>query len=143
MIFININKRCTKVICFAISMDYSVCPVQVLIEWLTIKLTQYGFNHCFAIVDEGKFWSILGFPKMFCSISFSFINGCVIKKALCSDGLCSKIVIGGDPTGGSLVVSAYNKIIFSSFSFLNHGKGETNEPVASKNKASYCETKLS
>ena len=84
----------------------------------------------------------LGFPKNFYSISFSFINDCVIENALCSDVICSRIAIGGDPPDGSLAVSAFNKILFFlSSSFLNHGKGETNDPVASKNKASYCETK--
>ena len=84
----------------------------------------------------------LGFPKIVCSISFSFINGCLIENALCSDVICSRIAIAGDPPDGSLAVSAYNKILFfSPFSFLNHGKGEANELVASKSKASCCETK--
>ena len=83
----------------------------------------------------------LGFPKNFCSISFSFINDCVIENPLWSDIICSRIVIGGDPPAGSLAVSAFHKILFFlSFSFLNHGKGETNEPFMSK-KGPYCETK--
>ena len=84
----------------------------------------------------------LGFPKIFCSISFNFINGCLIENALCSDVICSRIAIDGDPPYGSLAVNAHNKILFfSPFSFLSHCKGETNEPLASKSKASYCETK--
>ena len=123
-------------------MDYSVCPVQVLIETFTRKRLKYGFNHCFTIVDDGKFWSTLGFRKTFCSISFSFINDCLIENALCLDIIYSRIATVRDPPDGSLAVSAYKKnILFLSFSFLNHGKGETNEPVASKNIASYCETK--
>ena len=107
---------------------------------ITRKIMKYGFNHCFAIVDDGKFWSTVRFSKNFCTISFSLINDCVIENALCSDVMCSGIAIGGDPPDGILSVCAFNKIIFfSSFSFLNHGNGETNEPVASKNETSYCE----
>ena len=49
------NKRSTKVICFAISIDYFVCPVQVLIERFYRKLMKYGFNHCFSIVNDDFF----------------------------------------------------------------------------------------
>ena len=84
----------------------------------------------------------LGFPKFFCSISFSFINGCLLENALCSDVICSRSAIGGDPPNRSLAVRAYNKIaFFSPFLFLNHGKEEMYEPLALKNKASCCETK--
>ena len=89
-----------------------------------------------------SFGSQLGFPKIFCSISFSFMNNCDKESALCSDVIYSRNAIGGDPPDRSLSVSAFSKILFFlSSSFLNHGKGETNDPFASKNKASYCETK--
>ena len=84
----------------------------------------------------------LGFSKIFCSICFSFINSCVIENILCSDVICSRITMSGDPPDGSLAVGAYKKILFfSTFLFSSHGKGETNEPLASKSKAPYCETK--
>ena len=138
MICTNMNKRSIKVIYFAISMDYSVYPVQVLIERFSRKL----INQCFAIVDNDKFWSTIRFSKNFCSICFSFINGCVIENILCSDVICSRIAISGDPPDGSLAVGAYKKILFfSTFLFPSHGKGETNEPLASKSKAPHCETK--
>ena len=142
MVCTNMNKRSTKVICFAISMDYFACPVQVLVERFFRKLMKCGFNQCLVIVDGDKFWSTIRFSENFCSISFSFINGSLIENSLCSDVKCSRIALGVDPSDGSLAVSAYNKIPFvSPFSFLNHGNGETNEPLASKNKGSFCETK--
>ena len=83
----------------------------------------------------------LGFRKIFCSISFSLISGCLIENALCSDVICSRIAIGGEPTEGSLTVSAWNRILFfPPFSFLNQCNRETNKLLASKSKASYCET---
>ena len=100
-------------------------PCPSIVERFTRKIMKHGFNHCFAIVNNGKFWSILGFPKLFCFISFSLINGYLMENALCSDVICSEIAISGDPPDGSLAISAYNKILFfPSFSFLNHGKGE-------------------
>ena len=78
----------------------------------------------------------LGFPKDFCSISFSLINGCLIENALCSDIVRSKIAIGRDPRDRTIPVSAYNKIIFfPPFLFFNHGKGETNKPLGSKKQS--------
>ena len=125
MICLNMNKRSTKIICFAISMDYYVCPVQVLVERFTRKFMKHGFNHCYAVVNDGKFWSTLVFSKFFCSTFFSIINGCLIENALCSDVICSAIAIGGGPPDGSLAVSAYNKILFfSPLSFFNHDKGQ-------------------
>ena len=60
------------------------------------------------------------------------MNGYLIENALCSDVICSRIAIGEDPPEGALAVSPYKKIIFfSPFSFLSHGKGETNAPLAS------------
>ena len=74
----------------------------------------------------------LGFAEIFGSISFSFMNGYLIENALCSDVICSRIAIGEDPPEGALAVSPYKKIIFfSPFSFLSHGKGEANAPLAS------------
>ena len=74
----------------------------------------------------------LGFAKIFGSISFSFMNGYLIENALCSDVICSRIAIGEDPPEGALAVSPYKKtIFFSPFSFLSHGKGETNATLAS------------
>ena len=90
-----------------------------------------------------SFASQLGFPKDFCSISFSLINGCLIENALPSDIICSRIAKGQDPRDETISVSAYNKILFfPPFLFFNHGKGETNKPLGSKKQASYCETKL-
>ena len=126
------NKRSTKVTCFTISMDCYVCPVQILIERFSRTLIKYGFNICFCIVDMTSFGPQLGFPNIICFISFSFINGCLIENALYSDVICLRIVIGGDPPNGSRAVSACYKILFFfSFSFLKHGKRETNEPLAS------------
>ena len=91
-----------------------------------------------------SFGAQLGFSKSFCSISFSLINGCLIESALCLDVLCSRFTIGRDllsvTIGGSLAVSAYNKILVFS-QFLTNDKRKTNEALASKSKASYCETK--
>ena len=75
-------------------------------------------------------------------LSASSMAACLIENALCSNVICSRIAKGGDPPDGSLAISAYNKILFfSTFSFLNPGKGERNELLASKNKASYWVTK--
>ena len=53
-----------------------------------------------------------------------------------------KFATGGAQPDGSLAFSAYNKIFFFAlFLFSNHDKKETKEPLASKNKPSYCETK--
>ena len=60
----------------------------------------------------------VGFPKDFCSISFSLMNGCLIENALCSDVICSRIAIGRDPRDGTIPVSAYNKILFFSTFFI-------------------------
>ena len=57
------NKRSAKFICFAISMNYSVCPVQVLIERFSRKPMKYAFNHCFAIVGNDKLLSRIKFSE--------------------------------------------------------------------------------
>ena len=57
------NKRSAKFICFAISMNYSVGPVQVLIERFSRKPMKYAFNHCFAIVGNDKLLSRIKFSE--------------------------------------------------------------------------------
>ena len=52
MICTNMDKRLAK-----------VNFVQVLKEQFSGKLTKYGFNHCFAMVEEDKFWSTISFSE--------------------------------------------------------------------------------
>ena len=97
------NKRSTKVICcYFHGLFCMPCPKND--SAITRKVMKYGFNHCFG--------PQLGFPKMLCSISFSFINGCPIENALCSDVISSRIEIGADLPDGNLAISAFSKILF-------------------------------
>ena len=103
--------------------------------FLSSKLIKYRFNHCFCIVDADKCWSAKKNYEIFLPISLSFISGCLIEKCIILGCLRSIIPTGGAQPDGSLAFNAYNK--FSSlhfFLFLNHGKKETKEQLASKNK---------
>ena len=130
MICTNMNKPSAKTIVFAAFMYFSERLVQELKKRLSKNLVKYNFNNWFAVVNNDKF---LGFPKKFCSISFSLMNGCLIENASCSDIICSRIVIGRFPWDRTIHVTACNKILFfPPFLFFNYGKGETNEPLGSK-----------
>ena len=111
--------------------------------FLSSKLMKYGFNHCFSIVDAYECWSVKKNYEIFLPISLSFISGCLIKKPHYTRmPYVQKFATGGAQPDGSLAFNAYNKIFFFAlFLCSNHGKKETKEPLASKNKPSYCETK--
>ena len=79
------NKPSAKTIFFAASMYYSERLVQELKERLSKNLMKYSVNNWFAVVDDDNFVPQLGFPKDFCSISFS-----LIENALCSGYLLHK-----------------------------------------------------
>ena len=82
MICTNMNKRSTKVICLAISTDYSVCPVQVLTGRFSQKLMKCSFNRCFAIVDHDKFWSTIRFSEIFLLHLFQLHQWLPVRKRI-------------------------------------------------------------
>ena len=111
MICTNVDK-CSAKIFFAVSMGYSACLFQVLIETFSRKLTNLLWSAMASFGPQSDF------PKTFCSIFFSLVNGCLIQNALCSDVICSRIAIDGQPLKESLAVSICNKILFFSLSLL-------------------------
>ena len=110
MICTNVDK-CSAKIFFAVSMGYSACLFQVLIETFSRKLTNLLWSAMASFGPQSDF------PKTFCSIFFSLVNGCLIQNALCSDVICSRIAIDGQPLKESLAVSICNKILFFSVIF--------------------------
>ena len=67
MICTNVDK-CSAKIFFAVSMGYSACLFQVLIETFSRKLTNLLWSAMASFGPQSDF------PKTFCSIFFSLVN---------------------------------------------------------------------
>lgn len=89
-----------------------------MVEPFSRKLTNYGFNHSFALVDDDKFWSTIRISENFLLHLFQLHQWLPDRKRIMLGCYLFKNCNRWRTIKRKSVVSKYNKILFFSASLL-------------------------